>query len=348
MIFPEYIRPGDTIAVTAPSRPMSGEEDIKRFMHGKAQLEAKGYEVYFTDNVFAEPDPFGRSSSAQEKADQFNSCIKDSSVSAIYSACGGDFLAEMLPFVDLKAVRENPKWFQGYSDNTSLCYYLATKADVASAYGANFSDFGMDPWELSAERGLGVLEGKVKIQESFDLYQDGLFNRSEDIFCGYSKDKPVCWRNVLGEEEGKISMSGRLLGGCLDVLINLAGTPYDGTLEFIGKYKDDGIIWFLESFDLHFEQMMESLWKMKEMGWFEHANGIIFGRPLFYPDKAYDGSSLPSYEDVIKERLSSLDIPVIMDADIGHKGPQFVMIEGAIAKVESAKGKGRVTYLNVS
>ena len=347
MIFPKYIKPGDTIAVTAPSRPMHSEDDIKRFMHGKEQLEARGYKVYFTENVFAEPDAFGRSSSAQIKAQQFNACIKDPQVGAVYSACGGDFLAEMLPFVDIEAFRENPKWFQGYSDNTSLCYYLATKADVAAAYGANFSDFGMDPWQECVSRGLGVLEGRVKVQESFAFYQDGLFG-SDEIYCGYNRDKCVEWRNVLGQKYGQIKMTGRLLGGCLDVLMNLSGTPYDGTLEFIEKYKDDGIIWFLESFDLHFEQMMESLWKMKEMGWFEHTNGIIFGRQLFYPETAYDGTLLPSYEDVIKERLAPLDIPVIMDADIGHKGPQFVMIEGALAKVESAGGKGRIEYTGMA
>ena len=345
MIFPRFIKPGDTIAVTAPSRPMHSEEDIKRFMHGKEQLEEKGYKVYFTDNVFAEPDNFGRSAAACVKADQFGACVNDPEVSAIFSACGGDFLAEMLPYVDLEAFRKNPKWFQGYSDNTSLAYYLATKGDVAAAYGANFSDFGMDPWELSVSRGLGVLEGKVKVQESFETYQDGLFNRDEDIFCGYSKDRPVCWKNVTGEADGKISMTGRLLGGCLDVLMNLSGTPYDGTPEFIEKYKDDGIIWFLESFDLHFEQMMESLWKMKEMGWFKHTHGIIFGRQLFYPTESYDGSALPSYEDVIRERLEELELPIIMDADIGHKGPQFVMIEGALTEVESAGGKGKVVYL---
>lgn len=345
MIFPKYIKRGDTIAVTAPSRPMHDEDDIKRFMHAKEQLKEKGYKVYFTDNVFAEPDFFGRSCPAQEKADQFNACIRDETVSAVFSACGGDFLAEMLPYVDIEAVKKNPKWFQGYSDNTSLCYYLATKAGVASAYGANFSDFGMDPWELSVSRGLGVLEGKTKVQESFETYQDGLLSEDKSIYGGYAKDKPVCWRNVLGDEDGKIKMSGRLLGGCLDVLINLSGTPYDGTLEFINEYKDDGIIWFLESFDLHFEQMMESLWKMKEMGWFNHTNGIIFGRKLFYPETDYAGEPLPTYEEVIKERLEELNIPVITDADIGHKGPQFVMIEGALAKIESEGGKGRVTYI---
>ena len=45
-------------------------------------------------------------------------------------------------------------------------------------------------------------------------------------------------------------MTGRLVGGCLDVIVFLLGTSYDGTEEFINKYKSDGIIWNLESFNM--------------------------------------------------------------------------------------------------
>lgn len=346
MIFPRYIKKGDTIAVTAPSHSIDREADQERFLHGKEMLKEAGYEVYFTDNVFKPSDSFGRSGTPQEKAKEFNECIEDKSVSAIISASGGDFLAEMLPYVDLEAVKENPKWFQGYSDNTSLAYYITTKADVATAYGATFSDFGMDPWQECVTRGLGVLEGKVKVQKSFKTFNNGMSEREkENIYRGYGSSGKVCWKNVCGEEDGKITMTGRLLGGCLDVLMNISGTRYDGTLEFMEKYKDDGIIWFLEGYDLAFAPLMEALWKLKEMGWFKYAKGIVFGRPLLYPEERFDGFVFPSYETVLKERLGELNIPVIMDADIGHKGPQFVMIEGAMAKVESSKGKGKVTYL---
>ena len=117
-------------------------------------------------------------------------------------------------------------------------------------------------------------------------------------------------------------------------------------MEFIEKYKEDGIIWYLESFDLHFEQMMEGLWKMKEMGWFKHATGFVFGRPLFYPTESWDGSSLPSYEEVLLERLEELKLPIITGADIGHKGPQFVTINGALAEVKCAEDEtGCLKYL---
>ena len=49
---------------------------------------------------------------------------------------------------------------------------------------------------------------------------------------------------------------------------------------------------------------------------------------------------------MIQERLADLNVPIILDADIGHKGPQMIMINGAMTKVEAfADGSGRVTYL---
>lgn len=367
MIFPEYIKPGDKIGVCAPSHSVSEELDVLRFENGAKQLAKKGYEVLFTEHVFAKGDMFGRSSDAETKAAEFNSLVKNKEVKAIISAAGGDFLAEMLEYVDTKAFKKNPKWVQGYSDNTSLLYYITTKLDIATAYGANFGDFGMKTWQKSVKNNLAILEGNLKVQESFARFQDG-FKTRENGLEGYSLKKKVNWKNIIGGGGagdakgkdcaacsklldcnkvggGKIRMKGRLLGGCMDVLMNIAGTPYDGTKKFIERYKGDGIIWFLESFDLHFEHLMESLWKMKELGWLEHVNGFVFGRPLFYRNEDFNGEPLPEYRQVLLERLSYLHVPIILDADIGHRGPQFVMINGALVEVESEDGKGRVTYL---
>ncbi|MCQ2512797.1 MAG: LD-carboxypeptidase [Lachnospiraceae bacterium] len=340
MVFPRYLKKNDGIGVTAMSHPAEDELDRVRFEHGAKTLKIMGYDVTFTENVFHAADAFGRSGSGAEKADQFNGLVKNEKVKAIISAGGGDFLAEMLPYVDLEAFCTNPKWVQGYSDNTSLLYYLTTKADVATVYGCNFSDFGMEPWDISVKRGFGVLEGRVKKQESFDFYQDG-FGTYETGLEGYDATVPVEWKTLDGN---KVSMEGRLIGGCLDVLLNICGTPFDGTRDFVKKYKDDGIIWYLESFDLGFESLMEGLWKLKISGWFEGIKGFVFGRPLFYKAENYDGTPLPSYKDVLMERLGDLNVPIIMDADIGHKGPQFVMINGAMAKIEAENGNGSVTY----
>ena len=343
MIIPAYLKDGDWIGVTAMSNPVSDPVEQYRFNHAANKLARHGFGAVFTNNVFHEPDAFGRSGTGEEKAYEFGALVQEENVKVIISAGGGDHLAEMLPYVDLEAFRANPKWVQGYSDNTSILFYLTTKADVATAYGCNFSDFGMEPWDEGVMRGLDVLKGFSKVQSSFYSYQDGFAERKTGLE-GYSADGKVEWKIACGQSP--VSMEGRLIGGCLDVLLNIAGTRFDGALEFIEKYKEDGIIWFLESFDLGCEQMMEGLWKLREMGWFEGATGFIFGRPLFYSAEDHNGNPLPSYEEVVKERLEDLNVPIILDADIGHKGPQMIMINGMLARVEAfADGTGRVTYL---
>ena len=335
MIFPKYIKKNDTIAITAPSNGITDEIKIKRFNKGVEQLKNRGYNVEFTDSVF-KADKRGVSNTAKIRAEEFNRLFDKNEVTGIISAAGGDYLMEMLEYVDFEKIKANPKWVQGYSDNTGLVFPIMTKCDVASVYGCNFGDFGMEPWQNTVSNALGVLEGNVRSQKSFDYYE---FDRHEyeTGFEGYYKDKEVCWINGRGEE--KIEMSGRLIGGCLDVICFLIGTKYDGTEEFIHKYKDDGIIWFLESFDFSDTTLITHLWQMKQMGYFKYVKGFVFGRPLMYNTWIEQ-----PYNEAVMSILGDLDVPVIFDADIGHKGPQFSMINGAIAKVSSANGKGVIQY----
>lgn len=338
MIFPKFIKKGDTIGVTALSNGVSKDEDKIRFLNGRRKLEEKGYKVEFTDNVFT-ADAKGRSSDGKTRAGQFASLLEREDVSVVFSAKGGDFLVEMLEHVDFDAVRAHPKWIQGYSDNTGILLPITTKLDIATAYGCNFGDFGMKEWDTSVRRNLEILEGRTTSQTSFEMYEDGFYDKVTGLE-GYRADQPVRWRNLRGEQE--VTINGRLLGGCLDVLLTLAGTRYDGVADFNQKYREDGVVWFLESFDLNAEELMMGLWRLKEMGWFEHCRGIVFGRPLMFST-----FTDTSYDEAVLTMLGGLDIPIIMDADIGHKEPQFVMINGAAAKIRSADGKGEASYYSL-
>lgn len=51
-----------------------------------------------------------------------------------------------------------------------------------------------------------------------------------------------------------------------------------------------------------------------------------------------------SYDEAIMVMLGDLDIPIILDADIGYKESQLVMINGVIATIHSSRGKGEVIY----
>jgi muramoyltetrapeptide carboxypeptidase LdcA involved in peptidoglycan recycling len=195
----------------------------------------------------------------------------------------------------------------------------------------------MKPWHKTIENNLLLLEGNKIIQESFDMYEDGYYEHITGLE-GYHMDKPVLWRNIVGGPD--ITMSGRIIGGCFDVLLNLVGTSYDNTVNFINQYKDDGILWYLESFALTSETLTVGLWHLKEAGWFQYTKGFIFGRPAMFNTE----SEIP-YDEAVLSVLEEFHVPIILEADIGHKAPQMTVINGAYATIHSKDGKGTLEFL---
>lgn len=52
-----------------------------------------------------------------------------------------------------------------------------------------------------------------------------------------------------------------------------------------------------------------------------------------------------SFNESVLDALKDLNIPIICDADIGHRSPQMAIVNGAILKIVSENGKGKVeTY----
>ena len=338
MRFPAFLREKDIIGVTAVSDGVGNELDQKRFMNARETLAAKGLEVQFTDSVFKVTDK-GRSADAVTRADELNALFKNDRVKAVIAAKGGNFLNEVMEYVDFEEMCRQPKWYQGYSDNTWLTYVLTVKEEIATVYGSNFGEFGMQTWHRSVADNLDILCGKTVVQHSFTKYQNGFAERVTGLE-GYAEDSPVEWRvhRCVRHQAEKVSFSGRLLGGCLDVLMNIQGTKYDTTEAFISKYREDGIVWYLESFETTAENLMMCLWKLREVGWFAHAKGFIFGRPLYYRD-----SMETSYEEAVMYALEPLGVPVVFDSDFGHLGPRFTIVNGAIGTVTAGDGTGQLS-----
>lgn len=334
MIYPRFLKEKDVVGVSAFSCGITDEPGINNFKHGQEYL-AKKYDlnVVFTPDTFC--DAGGRSASGKQRGEEFNKLVsKDTPW--IISAAGGDYLNEMLEFVDFKSFKKHPCWVQGYSDNTSLLYALTTKCDIASIYGQNFSAFGKDPYDKSQKQYLDLLFGKTDTVTSLSFYEDEIHQPITGKEPFY-QDKKVKWVN--GNKQKMVRMEGRLIGGCTEVLFSLVGTPYEDTLKFIDKYRGDGIIFFFETFSSDDSSLHLHLWQLKEAGWFKYCKGIIFGRPLFY--KSYLNKT---YQEVISETLGDLNIQIIFDADIGHKGPTIPIINGAYAIVESEGGSGKIKY----
>lgn len=334
MIYPKFLEKNGTIGVTAPSGGQEDDVDVFRMNNAIKKLNEVGFNVIETPNCKTITGV--RSSDAKTRAKELEGLFNNKNVDSIVCLTGGEFLMEMLPYIDFELLKNNPKWLQGYSDITGISYVMTTLLDIATIYAYNFKAYAMEKWHESIENNLEILTGNIMEQNSFDKYEN---DRADKIVGNevFNLDTEVKWINMRNEE--KIEISGRIIGGCLDLLTLLAGTKYDGTLNFIEKYKNDGIIWYFDNFGLSCEDVIRTMWKFNEMGWFKYTSGIVFGRTM--TENSCTGIT---FAEAVRESFKNMQVPIILEADIGHKLPQLTIINGAMAKVTSEHGKGKLTH----
>ncbi len=334
MIYPKFLKKGDTIGVPAPSDGAYDELHINKQKNAKLKMEQNGYKVVQSKNIYN--SKMARSATAVDRAEELNSMFGDKNIDFIICAAGGEFLVECLPYVDFNKIINNPKFVQGFSDPTGILFQLTVKYDIATIYGMNFGDYGIETYSRDIADNLKIISGNLIKQENFDMYEN---ERTEKItgLEGYNYTDKVVWKTL---DNNPVDINGRIIGGCLDLIAELSGTRYDEVNRFIEKYKNDGIIWYFDNCDLSKEELIRTLWKFNELNYFKHSKGIVFGRSG--NDNSYLGYTT---EQALKDSvISKLNIPIIYDADISHKGPSMTIINGAIATINSKDGKGSIRF----
>lgn len=335
MIFPEILRKGDTIGITATSSGLTNEIDIKKLENAKRNLNSIGYKIIETDNVRKSEKLV--SSNGEERAKEFYDLYTDQNVKYIIAASGGEFLMEMLPYLDKYQLNEkNPKWVQGFSDTSLLLYYLTTKYNIATVHGSNLGGYGRKAIHSSYMKSIEIISSKEEsVQESYEMYESipTHWQKGKEFELP-NLDTKVEYKNLYSNE--KVMMKGRLIGGCMDVLKTLLGTPYDYTKKFCHQF-DEGMIWYLENCEMSVTDMYRTLWQKREAGWFENANGILIGRT-----RSKETISDFSYEDALHSVFDNLNVPVIYDIDVGHIDLQWTMINGSFAEFIYEEGRGKI------
>ena len=201
----------------------------------------------------------------------------------------------------------------------------------------------LEPYHLTEKSIIRYIlpDGKTNI-ESLAADRDAAAGQASDV----PGDKTANESAVKAENEAadksanesaaagpvRIDFSGRLLGGCVDCLVNLLGTKYDGVTDFIERYKEDGILWFLEACDLNLMSIRRAMWQMDNAGWFQYCKGFLLGRPRC--GMGVEEYGIDEYQAAY-EMLRKYDVPVMMDLDIGHLSPMVPLICGSMARVVS-------------
>lgn len=328
MRYPKALPPKGTIGFVAPSFGCNTEPYRTAFLNAQKKFKKLGYQLDLGPNCYA-GDGIGISSSPQKCAAELMEYYQKPENDCLISCGGGELMCEILEHMDFDALKAAaPKWYMGYSDNTNFTYLLTTLCDTASVYGPCAAPFGMEPWHPALQDALSILTGEKDTVHGYPLWERESVKSEENPLAAYHVTEPRVLKKVPDRD---LHFSGRLLGGCMDCLVNLPGTRFDKTQDFIEKYREDGILWFLESCDLNVFAIRRAMWQMEMSGWFEHANGFLIGRPYCFGQEMM---GLDAYQAIL-EVTSRHNVPVVMDIDLGHLPPMMPLVTGSLGHVDA-------------
>lgn len=335
MRYPSFLKDNQTVGILATScgnnvNPYRSrcQAAIKNFSNLGYKIK-KGHRLFRNNNAVSGPHEL--------RADDFNKFYKNKNIDFIISTGGGEIMLGMLPFIDFEKIKKlPPKYFMGFSDNTNLTFTLTTICDVATIYGPSFNSFCYESFDNHTLNAYKLIKGEISSIDSSKFYEGPLSYKKR-----LPLEKPllldeVKWQSLSGQNE---EFTGRIIGGCLDVIISLCGSKFDNVSSFIEKYKDDGIIWYFDNCDLSSVGLYRALFQLKHSNYFKHVKGIVFGR-MGNDNTPFDYSFIQA----IKDSISDLNIPIIYDTDISHKGPAMPIINGSIAKVSYFDNKGKIEF----
>jgi len=123
------------------------------------------------------------------------------------------------------------------------------------------------------------------------------------------------------------SARGVLVGGNLAVLSALVGTAYAPPL--------DGAVLFLEDVGERPYRVDRMLTQLRHAGWFDRACAVALGAFTGGPPGP-DGTTT---EDVLRERLAELGVPVVAGVPSGHVDDNLELPFGGVVAVDADAGK---------
>jgi len=302
LLKPKRLKAGDTIGLITPSSNTLEDEEIHFAID---VLKSFGFKVKQGKYIFQRNGYLAGED--KDRAWDINNMFKDKEVDGIFCLRGGYGSPRILPYLDYDLIAKNPKVFIGYSDITALLNAIYARTGLVTFHGPiakqNFTEY------------------------TLKSFKEVLFSPKANIDLG----TPPLFEKVEGqaEKENRLTLinkgvaHGKLIGGNLSLVVKLIGTPFEP--DYTGK------ILFLEDVEEAPYRIDGMLTHLKISGRLDKLAGIVFGKCT---DCEANGNSL-SIEEVIKDRLGDLNIPVLKGLMIGHIDDMSTLPVGAMAKLDA-------------
>ncbi len=297
------LQKGDTIGILTPASAFNPE----RLSEAIRNFEQFGLKVKVASNALKHNGFLAGTD--QERLDDLHSLFADPEVKGIFCVRGGYGSARLLPNIDFELIAKNKKIFTGYSDITALLTAFWKKSNLKGFHApmglANFTDFVVESYEKT------------------------FFNGGHDIV--YADNPEVLsFGKTKGKHKGKAK--GELLGGNLAVFVTLLGSEY--WIDTKGK------ILFFEDIDEEPYRIDRFLTQLLIGGHLQKAAGIVLGQFTNCETQKNPDDSF-SLDQVIKDRLKNLNIPIIKGFPFGHVDKNMVLPFGGLVEINAENASMR-------
>lgn len=219
MITPEFLKPGDKVAIVATARKISSAEvePAIRILKSWGLEVITGDSLYETDRQFAGSD--------SQRTVDLQTMLDNQEVKAIMCARGGYGTVRIIDELDFTAFVKHPKWIIGYSDITVLHNHINTVHGIETLHATMPVNFPSD----------GTLP-------AVEALKSALLGEAPD------------YKMASGKLSRAGHARGQVIGGNLSILYSLSGTP--SALDTSGKIL---FIEDLDEYLYHIDRMMMNL-----------------------------------------------------------------------------------------
>ncbi|MEM9823097.1 MAG: LD-carboxypeptidase [Bacteroidota bacterium] len=294
------LKKGDVIGLIAPGSALSDDKIQKAHQN----LEAMGFSVKMGQHLSAQKGYLAGTD--EQRLGDLHQMFADPQVKGIWCARGGYGCTRLLPSIDYRLIKNQPKVLIGYSDITALLQAIHCQTGLIGFHGplasSDFNDYVVANLEAV------LMEAR----------EDVLL---ENAKANLDKEDPIYHPRIIASGQA----SGPLVGGNLSLIAAMSGTKYD----WMVKNK----LLFLEDIGEKPYRIDRMLTQLLQTHSLKKAAAIVLG--IFSGCEAKEGDQSLSLMDTFKDRLSHLGIPVIYGMSFGHIDHQFVLPVGAKASLDT-------------
>lgn len=300
MIKPKSLKAGNRVALIAPSSPVS-EEKLRISLESLKflRLEPIQYPSCTMKNGYLSGTDYYR-------AKDINDAFRNKSIDGIFCIRGGYGANRLLPLIDYKMIRNNPKMFVGYSDITALHTVFNKLCGFVTVHGPMPSTgyHIMDYYSLES------LSDVIFSNEPIGLIPNPPNEPIETIYPGTAE--------------------GLITGGNLSVMVSSLGSPYE--IDTRGK------ILFIEDVDERPYRIDKSLTALALAGKLEECSGIILGTFTNSEETEYEPNSTLTLSQIFEEVVAPFKKPTINNFRSGHIYPHITIPMGSRAYLDASVG----------